>query len=189
MKKLFTTATYATIFSLLAVSAMAKNYSNNDGFYVGLSGDIAFKKNSKANVNGTSNQIDYGFNSGANVALGYNATSNIRLEAEGGYHAFGIKKTTVGNSSTSRSTDLKITTIMGNAFYDFNNSSSFSPYIGAGAGVAFVNLPTYILNTDKSVDNKFAYQLMAGVAYTRLRFPQLIGMRDIAISMLRRQDL
>lgn len=54
--------------------------------------------------------------------------------------------------------------------YDFANSSSFTPYIGGGVGIAHASFDasgTTILgafNSDDS-DNTFAYQLGAGVAY------------------------
>ena len=45
---------------------------------------------------------------------------------------------------------------MVNAYYDFNNASRFTPYVGAGFGIADVN---------KTKDKEFAYSFIAGGNY------------------------
>lgn len=184
MKKIFTAGIVATMISLFASNAMAQS---RDLFYIGASGNVAFKKNSKLKVgDSSSGKIDYGFNSGATLALGINATEDLRLELEGGYHAFGMKKVTSGSSvNNNPRADLKMMTVMGNAFYDFHNYTSFTPYIGVGAGEAFVKLPSEFFNTKKSSDNKAAYQLMAGVSYAAASMPSvnwLLGYRYINVA-------
>ncbi len=46
------------------------------------------------------------------------------------------------------------TSVLGNVYFDFDMDSSFSPYIGAGAGYGW-----------DSGDDGFAYALMAGVGF------------------------
>ena len=162
MKKFFTTTlAFLTI-------ASSNSFAANSGFYTGLSGDLTIKKNIKFSDNGTNGKIENKFNSGVNLSLGYDFGNNFRTEAEAGYHAFGMKKITEGDSviSSKPKADLKVMTLMGNVYYDFNNSTRFSPYIGAGAGVSFVDFPTKFFNTAKSKDSGFAYQFMTGVAYS-----------------------
>jgi hypothetical protein len=52
--------------------------------------------------------------------------------------------------------------VMANLLYDFNAGGTIVPYIGAGAGVAFLN--AYALN-GTSNSTQFAYQAMLGVGY------------------------
>jgi len=61
---------------------------------------------------------------------------------------------------------------MANAYYDFKNSSAFQPYVGAGIGLAVIDINDLrasdwdadepAVNVDDTV---FAYQIMIGVAY------------------------
>lgn len=62
-------------------------------------------------------------------------------------------------------------TLFGNVFWDFHNDSSFTPYIGAGLGIAF-NYTGYDFTTHNgekfSIDDRFtnfAWNAGAGVAY------------------------
>lgn len=56
--------------------------------------------------------------------------------------------------------------LMGNVYYDFLNCSSWTPYVGAGLGYAWVKAKNFDdgKDLDKSVYN-LAWQAMAGVAY------------------------
>ena len=61
------------------------------------------------------------------------------------------------------SVGVQQTAIMANAYYDFLAGSRFVPYVGAGAGIAFVNaggLPGGAGNS-----TQFAYQGIVGVGY------------------------
>jgi OOP family OmpA-OmpF porin len=54
------------------------------------------------------------------------------------------------------------TAIMANVMYDFNAGGVIVPYIGAGAGIAFVRTAAANLATDST---QFAYQAILGVGY------------------------
>jgi OOP family OmpA-OmpF porin len=54
------------------------------------------------------------------------------------------------------------TAIMANVLYDFNAGGVIVPYVGAGAGVAFVRTSALGLSTDTT---QFAYQAILGVGY------------------------
>ncbi len=101
------------------------------------------------------------------VALGYDFNP-IRTELELGYAKNDCDK--VDSEEQATDGDVTATTIFANAYYDFHNSSSFIPYIGAGLGyakISYNNLNAegwdYPFDADDSV---FAYQFMAGVGYT-----------------------
>lgn len=64
------------------------------------------------------------------------------------------------------------TTLLANFYYDFHNSSAFTPYVGAGLGLAFnylgVDIKDRSTGLGSSVDDRstnFAWQVGAGVAY------------------------
>jgi outer membrane protein OmpA-like peptidoglycan-associated protein len=60
------------------------------------------------------------------------------------------------------STDLNQVSVMANVLYDFNAGGVIVPYIGAGAGVAFIN--SSLLGATSN-STQFAYQAMIGVGY------------------------
>ncbi len=63
--------------------------------------------------------------------------------------------------------EITQTAVFANAYYDFNRTSSFQPYIGAGIGFASVDVtysPSGIGVIDDS-ETKFAYQLKAGATF------------------------
>ncbi|MHA7872751.1 MAG: outer membrane protein [Hyphococcus sp.] len=63
--------------------------------------------------------------------------------------------------------DVSTIFVMANLFYDLETGTPFKPYIGAGAGVGFVDVQYTPSATTIIDDNstQFAYQAMAGVAY------------------------
>jgi opacity protein-like surface antigen len=83
----------------------------------------------------------------ADAALGANLSPNIRLEGDLGYAEADIQG---GGDSTAK-------TLLGNVYYDFNNSSGFTPFVGAGAGWGW-------FDTSAGDDDSWTYQLTAGVS-------------------------
>jgi len=81
-------------------------------------------------------------------AVGYNYGST-RLELSAGYQKHDWKDTPE---------DASVTTVMGNAYLDFDTSSDYRPYVMGGLGVADVNV-----SWDTASSTVFAWQLGAGV--------------------------
>jgi len=83
-----------------------------------------------------------------------------RVELEGIYRR---NEATIGsdnfNAFGAAKDDIAI---MANLLYDFNAGGTIVPYIGAGAGIAFVR--TSALNTSNDT-TQFAYQAIVGVGY------------------------
>jgi len=65
-----------------------------------------------------------------------------------------------------------------NAYYDFHNDSSFTPYFGGGLGLAFINTDadfgvtnsatpadTWVKSIGSQTETNFAWNLGAGVGY------------------------
>ena len=73
---------------------------------------------------------------------------NTATVGAGPFNAFGAAKDDVG--------------ILANILYDFNAGGTIVPYIGAGAGVAFVKTSALGISSDST---QFAYQAILGVGY------------------------
>jgi len=116
---------------------------------------------------------------GIGASIGYLPSSPIpllnvlRFEAEITYHSDTIDKIKTPSGSIGGKGDYTSTAYMGNVFYDFQTGNkNWSPYIGAGIGVASVGLPndSGAGNTSKTSD-QFAYQGLAGLDYNPDSFP------------------
>ncbi|MFK7902480.1 MAG: outer membrane protein [Nitratireductor sp.] len=126
------------------------------GWY--LRGDVGLSKNSVDGVKyrqsssaftGDFEQYDLqeGFTLGAGI--GYQLTNNIRIDATYKHHssmdftgssAQGVVcASTVGTCDYSDDASLSIDTYMVNGYLDLGNYGGFTPYVGAGAGIAAVN--------------------------------------------------
>lgn len=120
------------------------------------------------------------FTLGGALAVGYDFYSQFKLpvRAELEFAMRGDNKKTKSDSiGGGFNGELKsvtnASTLMANFFYDFRNDSDFTPYVTAGAGLAFIraenklrvqNADLTYFDRSKSVTN-FAWNLGAGVAY------------------------
>lgn len=98
--------------------------------------------------------MDLGFGFGAFV--GGRVTPNVRIEGEIGYRSNDLESLgggVVGGDVTSLA-------FMANAYYDIPVQSAVIPYVGAGVGMADVEMSGLRNDTD----TVFAFQLMAGGA-------------------------
>ncbi len=151
--------------SLLASTMVAGNaYAANPAYYV--SGNLqylfsnddkqSYKDNSAAPVT-IGNDSGYGMGAAVGAKL-----DNFRGELEFGYlYDKVIKANGIQYAGGSYSS---VYAYMANAFYDFKNSTAFTPYLGGGLGVAHGKFGDGSTDTT-STDNELAYQLMTGVSY------------------------
>lgn len=94
-------------------------------------------------------------------SAGYRFNPNFRLEGEIAY-----RKNDADLGIPGVSGDAKGTNYMINGWYDFANSTLFTPYVGGGIGWATANEKASGLGiTASDHENAFIYQLGAGVAY------------------------
>lgn len=96
--------------------------------------------------------LDNGF--GVGIATGYDFANGLRTEGE----LLHLKNDVEGSS------DGDVSSIGGfaNVIYDFNRGGAFQPFLGAGVGLAQVDLDNGAFDDD---DSGLAYQAKAGVAY------------------------
>ena len=113
------------------------------------------------------------FTLGGALALGYDFNSQfgvpVRAEVE-----YALRGNSEKSWNYGRGMDFKgawnASTLFLNLYYDFRNSTAFTPYVGAGLGMAFnyanytFSSPGYHGNFDEHSTN-FAWNVGAGVAY------------------------
>ena len=96
--------------------------------------------------------------------VGYNVNDNVRTELQL-YHNLGAEADkSVKNGKVKF--EQKTTAVMANAYYDFKNSSIFTPYVMAGAGVAHNSIKdkSTAATLKNKTSNNLALQTGAGVA-------------------------
>jgi OmpA-OmpF porin, OOP family len=138
------------------------------GVYVGLEGGLNWIFNSSFNSTistgfGTGSfQTNASWNTGyvLGAQLGYDFVGP-RIELEGAYRA---NSGTLGFGGTAGTACINFQQInvMGNFYYDFMAGGAFVPYVGVGAGVAFLNAGALGVSVNST---QFAYQAMVGVGY------------------------
>ena len=144
MTKVFLAA--ATL-AALPVAAQAQ-INAQPGFYLGAGGGLAWGIGSNGNASTST-----GFAVGGQI--GYDFVGP-RVEVEVGY---GQLPTNVNIPGTAINNKVGQLTTMVNVLYDFMPTSTITPFVGAGAGVAFVDSNSSLGST------QFAYQAILGVAY------------------------
>lgn len=124
---------------------------------------------------------------GANIAIGMKVNKNLRFEAEYGYREKSDKTEAYTEVLSQTLFDgvekmeLSTQSYMLNGYYDFHNTSRFTPYVGIGAGMAKVkydysdsydaydSATGFYLGSDRGTyqasKTKFAYSISAGASY------------------------
>lgn len=178
MKSFLTFCASLAAATALSLPANAAHDTENwPRWYVGLSGGVSFLQDtdlSGASVGEASADTGAAFTG----ALGYTPYfgsaffDNFRIEAELGYRFNDLDNASIGGVNVPLNGDITAFSYMANLFYDFNNASQWTPYVGGGAGGARVKVDgnSGLGNTSDS-DTVFAYQLMTGVTYAPKSMP------------------
>ena len=153
MKKLLT---LTTVVAGLALASTAN--AQTPGFYVGAEGGLNWMTNFNANTNlmnapviGVTPQTGWA----AGAVFGYDFVGP-RVELETVYRR---NLTNVSVPNTALNNQVGQLAFMVNGLYDFMPTSSFTPYVGAGVGLALVDSNSPLSST------AFAYQGIVGVGY------------------------
>lgn len=162
------------------------------GWYVSMFGGISMPQDMKGvveyrffsyattDVYKTKHYMDNGFILGATVGKSFSDAVRGEIEFSFTRHdqgKKGILETIQGFSGTQysygeKSGGIDSYAILANVWYDIENETAFTPYIGGGLGVSFVNsdmksgpgIGGRMINLDDS-DTVFTWQLGAGVNY------------------------
>ncbi|MBK8814887.1 MAG: porin family protein [Methylococcaceae bacterium] len=174
----------SNLFILIGILATAQALAEESKAYVQINAGAAFAQPFSesfeqcfslfgCNAFSYKEKTDTGF--AASVALGYRLTDYFRLEGEGMYQSndlnhFTATRTfggTTSNFSGSIKGERERTAFLLNAYYDFKNSTSFTPYLTAGAGGYHLRIKSSRFNPRPSRENDldFAWQVGAGVNY------------------------
>ena len=138
--------------ALVALPMAAQAQTPMPGFYIGAEGGVNWLLNTT--INGTSTTPQTGWMAGG--VIGYDFVGP-RVELEGIYRN---NQLSVGTApGTAVNSQVGQLGIMANLLYDFMPASVITPYIGAGAGVGFVDSNSSLGST------VFAYQGIVGLAW------------------------
>jgi len=136
--------------------ASAQEFNPFPGFYVGAGVGGAWFLTQTTTIGG-----DFNSTTGliADLVAGYDFVGP-RFEVELGYGFIPFTATLANTAARSNFTGVGHQVhLMAKALYDFMPASTITPYIGAGAGIAFVDSNAPLANT------QFAYEGIVGVAY------------------------
>jgi OOP family OmpA-OmpF porin len=151
----------ALALAILTIPASQAFADQPPGWYAGIGVGANFAQNSKAG----SQTIQYDPGLNALGHGGYVFDSGFMIDGEV-YHS--RSNVTAISGSTFHNGDLDNTDLFANLIYDIHTGTMFSPYIGLGAGVAFVGADNIgPLTGGKYINDsteEFAYQGIAGVA-------------------------
>ncbi|HEY1722562.1 MAG TPA: OmpA family protein [Magnetospirillaceae bacterium] len=160
---LFASAAAAALITASAPAAFA-----DDGWYFSAGAGANFVPDLKLrDTNPTYNgKVESNTGIGITAAGGY-AFGPVRVEGELGWRDNGLDKAANPGGTVSASGDLQPWTLMANGYYDFATGTSWTPYLGAGVGMAYLDGNVQEAGTTVSELGRagFAYQGMAGVAY------------------------
>jgi OOP family OmpA-OmpF porin len=161
MKKALVAAAAALVVAPASLHAQTMQYP---GLYISAEGGLNWLFNTTINAPNVGGVINVqpltGFAVGGSI--GYDFVGP-RVELEGVYRSnyANLSSNVVGINAFAGS-QINQTAIMANVFYDFNAGGTIVPYVGAGAGIAFVNESA--LSASSSSTN-FAYQAILGVGW------------------------
>jgi opacity protein-like surface antigen len=137
--------------ALVALPVMAQAQSPSPGVYIGAEGGANWLLNTTIGGFGVTPQTGWA----AGGVIGYDFVGP-RVELEGVYRQ---NQTNTGPFGTAVATQVGQLGVLANLLYDFMPASIITPYIGAGAGVGFVDSNASLGST------VFAYQGIIGLGW------------------------
>lgn len=143
-----------------------------DGPYLGANFGIAMLSDSDVTDSTVPDfTIELSYDSGVTygAAVGYRF-GNGRVEVEASYQKNDIDESSALGFGFDSTGDVTGTAFLLNGYYDFTNSTAFTPYVSAGLGFADIeindyNIPGAGLPDFSDDDSVFAYQVGLGVGY------------------------
>lgn len=106
-----------------------------EGVYLGIHGgsNLTFGSDIDNSDNGLQ-EIHYDVGFGVGGALGYKWSFGLRTEGEFTYRRNKVDEIEISGSDFEADGNVSSISIMANAFYDFDNSTRWTPYVGGGLG-------------------------------------------------------
>jgi len=164
MKKILCTSLVAASFVFTASAYSAQGVYVSGDFGVAMANDIDVDLPYAAED--VSLEFDTGW--GALGAIGYRM-DNFRVEAEIGYQANDYDQAEFLGFGTPLSGDVTTLSFLANGYWDFYNTSKWTPFLTAGLGWAEVEVNDMMFPGDRvgwsEDDGVFVWQVGAGVSY------------------------
>lgn len=152
--------------SMIASAAQSAEQVRWPNWYVGLHAGLNFRSDGDLTLTpGATTEIGSDTGLAGGISLGYVPPTtmaffnNTRWELEFAYRA---------NDNDNVDGDISSLNYYANLYYDFNNDSPWTPYVGAGIGLTNVDYDTLAVNGDDTV---LGWQLLAGLSYAPTTLP------------------
>lgn len=117
---------------VLTTALIAFPVASHAEWYAGAGGGLQIPKDQEVK-SGPSQDIEYVNGWGVLGAVGYKYGNGLRSELELGYRGAGVDSVSL---SATDAGSAKVFSLMANTLYDIPTDAGFSPYVGAGAGIA-----------------------------------------------------
>jgi opacity protein-like surface antigen len=172
MKKSLLTAVAVSAMALAVSQASAADYSAPAGPsyvpYVSIFAGMSLPNDVNTTRSGSdlSQTLENSYLVGGAFGMSWNNV--VRTEVELSHSHWGANSfSTDGIVNNTYNSDVSATYLMGNVWLDLKNDSAFTPYVGGGLGVAFVNFDQSLAGGHgySGNDTVLAYQLGAGVNF------------------------
>ncbi len=154
----------AAVALLLPTAAFAA-----DGFYLGGNVGLSIPGSAQYDSGAVSNDVDTDIGFAGLLTGGYQLENNWRFEGElGARLANQVGDISGTGSGPTEKGNINVYSLMANAIYGIPTGTKFTPYVGAGAGVARVsanNIRTLFSTSVDDSDTAFAYQGILGMEY------------------------
>ena len=137
--------------ALVALPVIAQAQTPSSGFYIGAEGGVNWLLNTTILSNAVNPQTGWA----AGGKIGYDFVGP-RVEIEGIYRENQHNVTFPGRAISNKISQVGV---LANLLYDFAPGATITPYIGAGAGVGFIDSDTSLGST------QFAYQGIVGLGW------------------------
>ncbi|MBO9477324.1 porin family protein [Shimia sp. R11_0] len=172
--------------AVLAAPAFAEDWYVQGFLGYSYADDATFAGNIGGNPNTVATDFDEDLNLGISVGRGFGSIGNgasLRGEIELSYRSNDIDAVDFsGNGAGAEANpggDISSTFLMANAIVDFETNSKFTPYVGGGIGVGFIDQDVvYGANNNVTIrgdDEAFTAQLIAGTSYALNDTTSLFG--------------
>lgn len=106
---------------------------------------------------------------GGGIAFGYDfkKRTNIPIRAEIEYALFSKAKGDFNKNGMSANAKMEIMTLFFNGYFDFHNSTRFTPFVGAGVGMSFIDTKGSVngVSLGSNSETNFAWNGTVGVNF------------------------
>jgi opacity protein-like surface antigen len=164
--------------AVVMTAAAAGTAQAADDWYLQAHGEFTRMQESRLDVAGAkAGDVEYDLEYAVGLAAGYQpaALPQTRFELEAMYREADFDD--LANSTLAPGGfggSIETYTLMVNGYYDVDMQTAWTPYIGAGIGVAQHEFDSITIQTADE-DTVMAGQLMAGLSYTFDDYPVTIG--------------